>query len=268
MLKLFRSKPPLDEDSVNWLFEAFGWTLRHFDQKLFYGRTQLITPSNEHFPGRAENPQEMAGLIFTQIRTHALMTHWPFRMVEQNQCGNTPEISMNPPWRATEMTEATSSNPIEVPFDARQMAEPEALIASYAHLLAHHLGTQPRQIPPGGEENWGPATEILAIYMGFGVMFANSAFTFKRGGCGGCGSQPERMNSLSQYDTTYALALFCTLKEIPNRQLLPHLKKSLRPFFKRAMKDIAGRKDQLAKLRAIEPVIPQAIAPEPLSATS
>ena len=70
---------------------------------------------------------------------------------------------------------------------------------------------------------------------------------------------------ISQYDTTYALALFCHLKEIPPRALLPHLKKSLRGFFKRAMKDISGRGEALGQLRAIEPELPPSSEPAQLA---
>ena len=140
MFNLFGPKPPLDEASIEWLFETFGWCLHHFDTDLFYQQSQLITPSNEHFPGRADSPEAMAKMIFSQIQNHALMAHWPLQMQEQSQCGVTATLQADYPWRGEDGGPVDGA--IEVPFDAQQMAEPEALIASYAHLLTHHLGTE------------------------------------------------------------------------------------------------------------------------------
>ena len=57
---------------------------------------------------------------------------------------------------------------------------------------------------------------------------------------------------MSQYDTTYALAIFSVLKGIPNQQVLKHLKKSLRPYYKKAVKDILSHSDQLNQLKNVE----------------
>jgi hypothetical protein len=95
-------------------------------------------------------------------------------------------------------------------------------------------------------------TELLAVFMGFGLMMANSANTTKIRSCSSCsGPAIERENYLSQYDITYALAIFCCLKGIPSGDAVKNLKSSLRPFFKRAMKDVLGRKSQLSSLETL-----------------
>ncbi|MEA3301798.1 MAG: hypothetical protein U9Q75_00860, partial [Pseudomonadota bacterium] len=144
-------------------------------------------------------------------------------------------------------------NRVLVTYDPDQVLNPEALIATYSHQLAYQLGTQAKEPPPGGEQNLPHVTEVLAVFMGFGLMFANSAFTFQTGGCGSC-KRPgtNRSSYLSQYDTTYALAIFSALKQIPNNKVLPHLKKSLRPFYKKAAKEIATRGEGLQQLKYLE----------------
>ena len=138
-----------------------------------------------------------------------------------------------------------------VSYDPALVSNPEALIAAYAHALAHYLGQMATIPPPGGTEFWPQATEVLAIFMGFGLMFANSAFRVPVRSCGSCGPKADRRAYLTQHQSTYALALFCVLKEIPDREVLPHLKKALRPFYRQAVTDIQGRGEVLSRLRAV-----------------
>jgi hypothetical protein len=62
----------------------------------------------------------------------------------------------------------------------------------------------------------------------------------------------ERESYLSQYDLTYALALFCALKGIDRGEVLRHLKAPLRGHFKQALKEVNSNAPQLARLRAMD----------------
>jgi hypothetical protein len=80
-------------------------------------------------------------------------------------------------------------------------------------------------------------------------MMANSANTAKIRSCGSCsGPAVERSNALSQYDITYALAIFSCLKNIPSKEVMVNLKKSLRPFYKKAAKEVMNKKEELDRI--------------------
>ncbi len=148
------------------------------------------------------------------------------------------------------------SQKLVIPYSREHLRNPEVLIAEFAYTLAHYLGMTAGEAPPGGEENWRHVTELLAVFMGFGVMMADSANTTKIRSCSSCsGPAVERQNYLSQYDVTYALAIFCCLKDIPAREGVKSLKSSLRPFFKKAMKDVLHRNMQLQHLRKMAPTV-------------
>ncbi|WP_455204034.1 hypothetical protein [Kaarinaea lacus] len=256
MLSLFKTKPVLDVDATHWIFDAFTWSLRNFEADVFYNETILVTPTNQHFPGRENSIDGMANLILDQVKQYAGLQHWPCRLLDPNApvAEEPPKVSIAGPLRGAKgIVPATvnEANTLLVPFNPQQISKPEALIASYAHVLAHYLATTTQDPPPGGEEFWPHATEIVAIFMGFGVMIANSAYTF-RGGCGSCYNPlAERSAFLSQDEATYALALFCVLKGIPNQDVLPHIKKYLRPTFKNAVKEIKEKAGELAKLKSV-----------------
>jgi len=143
---------------------------------------------------------------------------------------------------------------LAVVYDADLLGNPEALIAGYAHAMAHYLGQTARRPPPGGTAYWPQATEVLAVFMGFGLMFANSAFSVPVRSCGSCGSPPaQRRSYLTQYESTYALAIFSVLKGLANKAVLGHLKKALRPFFRQCVKEIQGKPEELERLKSLSP---------------
>lgn len=250
---LLGRKPVLDEVTVQWMQDTFAWALRNFDAQVFFGETILVTPSNEHFPGRENTPQGMANLIFGRVKDYAGLAHWPCVVVDAATTGaiSPPRIA-NSQRGIKALAVAAEGQPLVIPYHPDQLRDPEVLISSYAHALAFYLGSQAQEPPPGGEENWPHITELLAVFLGFGVMMANSANTTKIRSCGSCcGPAVERTNFLSQYDMTYALAIFCALKNIPTGAVLPHLKSTLRPFYKQAIKEVTNNKTTLVRLREI-----------------
>ena len=257
LFNLFAPKPPLDVASAEWIFQVFAWALRNVDAGYFGNRTILVNPTNEHFPGRADSVHGMAELIFRATVGYAGMTHWPLRLLEPGHHLPTtaPKVQLPDPLRTTHeatQTLSTVATTIPIAYDPALIGNPEAFIAGLAQNLAHYLGSAAGEMAPGGLQNWPQATEALAVFMGFGLIFANTAFSFQARSCGSCGGpSAQRQAFLSQYDVTYALALFCVLKEIPSRETLRHLKKSLRSYFKRCVQDINARQEDLTKLRAI-----------------
>lgn len=252
-LPFLSSKPPIDEESIHWIFDVFAWALRNLNAEFFQQDTILVTPSNEHFPGRASSAEEMARLMFDRTRGYAGMSDWPISLA-QPQAGS---LSLELPLSHTGSGRLPPAgfSPFAVGYDPAMINNPEAMISGFAQLLAHHLGRQVSEPVPGGMENWPHITELLGVFLGFGVLFANTAYKAPRGGCGGGSCGPigaERQVALSQYHINYALALFCELKNIPTKQVLPSMKSSLRGHFKQCRKELAKRSDALQKLREIK----------------
>ncbi len=254
---LFKPTKLLDEASIDWMFDTFAWALRNFDAEVFFKETILVTPSNEHFPGTESGVEGMATLIFDKVKTYAGMQHWPYRLVDGNTLEEiTPvQIKIEGPVRGAAGIAPASiddSRKLVIPYHHQQMNAPEIVIANFAHHLAHYLGTTAVEAPPGGEENWPHVTELLTVFMGFGLMMANSANTAKIRSCSSCsGPAIERENYLSEYDITYAVAIFCSLQGITVSKTAKNLKSTLRPFFKRAMKDVKRRDLQLSELQGM-----------------
>lgn len=251
-----KTPPVLDEESIQWQFEVYEWALRSFDADIFFNQSLLVEPSNKFFPGNADNIEDMAQLIFDKVKEYAALKHWPCRLSTDQSCATQPSrVVISGALRNADGIEpgnVADEQRLLILYDPRQVRNPEAIIASFAHTLSHHLGSMAENMPPGGEDNWPHVTEILSVFMGFGLMFANSAFVYRNVTCGSC--QPTTVNRtsyLSQYDVTYALAIYCVLKDIPVRVAAANVKKTLRSYFKKAYKDVKKRETELETLSAL-----------------
>ncbi len=257
MFGLFAKKPVLDEPSVAWIFDSFAWALRNLDADVFFNETVLVQPSGRFFPGRGDSPHEIAKLVFDKVREYSGMAHWPFYLPDPGAARPAfqPKITLEGPLRGSDgLPVASGSEKVALLYDPSMVTNPQALIASFAHLLAQYLGSMANEAPPGGKENWAYLTEIVAIFMGFGLIFANNAYEMKGSSCGSgsCGSHvTDRAANLGQYDLTYALALFCVLKQLPTKGVSKLVKSSLRSYFKQAVNDVESRSTALNTLRNI-----------------
>ncbi len=255
MLDLFRSKPLVEEATRRWLFDAYAWALNHFGSDLFYQDTALITPTDRYFPDQADSRAAIAEAVFARVQGYAGMQAWPFRPVPNGTVLPAVEqITFQGAPRGTGSAIALSGEGQAIPvgYDPGLVGKPEQLIAGYAHGLAGFLARAAGEPPPGGEEALAPASDVLAIFLGFGLFMANSAFNFHKGSCGGCRPSVSAIGALTEDEMTYALAIYAALKGLGKGEVLPHLKSTLRPTFKKALKEVLAQGEELARLKAID----------------
>jgi hypothetical protein len=257
MFNLFQKSPLLDEESVQWMFDCYAWALRHFDAAVFFNETILVVPTNDCFPGEGDSPYAKAYLILQQVKRHAGMSNWPVYLVEEDAYEHAiPQLAFEGTVRgqhALAPKTAGVNARLLATYQPESLRNPQAMIANYAQLLGHYLGSNSRDVPPGGVENWPHVTELLGVFMGFGLMFANTAYQARVSSCGACqGPIMQRTNYLSQFDITYALAIFAVLKQIPNKDVIKYLKKTLHPFYKNAVKDVLRREEELKTLKEFQ----------------
>ncbi|WP_019615767.1 hypothetical protein [Psychromonas ossibalaenae] len=247
MFTLFASKPLLNDDESQWIFSTFHWALIHFDKDEFFQRSRLIQPTDQFFKGQVDSHQALAQTVFECCVKYAGLQHWPLQLQHPEQYTNqTAELmaldsiegALKRNSQNNNLTKLVSPQPIVLTYNRHQTGKPEDLAATFTSHFAQHLIVQSQQLPPGGANLLVESSEVLAVFMGFGVMMCNSAYTY-RGGCGSCyNAQANRSASLTEDKVVFAFALFCKLKNIPHKQAMKHLKKYLRSLYKQAAKQI------------------------------
>jgi hypothetical protein len=253
MLTIFQSRPLIDSSSADWIFDTFEWVLQNFDSDEFFHRSRLVQPTNDFFPGNVDSVHAKAENIFQHTVRHAGLSHWPFRLQSPEQFKNIPAVPLH--FAAVVRDSKHNTLPalicehaLHLTYNPQQTLKPEDLSSGFAHWIAQHLVAQAQQLPPKGMDYLAEGTEVLAVVMGFGVLLANSAYTF-RGGCGSCyNGQANRQATLSEDEVVFALALYCRLKEIPDGHATSFLKKHLKSSYKRARKQIEKQPEALKTL--------------------
>lgn len=248
---LFNRKPPLDETSVKWLFDTWHWAFRNFPVNIFFEQTRLVLADDSFFPAGVNSMQGKAELIFEKAAEYAGLSHWSWQIVDSSHCyvGHETVLPGDAGQGFSGVRKLVMERPLPVLYEARLIAHREALVASFSQTMAQYLIRTARELPPGGAVRWSQAVDLLAIFLGFGVVYTNSLPLFLP--TGKDGTRRER-DHLSRWDAAYALAIFCVLKGISRREVLPRLKRPMRSFFNRAMGDVAMRRDRLPDIPEVE----------------
>jgi len=266
----FKAKPVIDEESKEWIFDTFLWCIDQLDGDFFKDNSELILPNNSFYPGSASSVEAMADKIFANTLKYAGMTSWPLQLVSADNFSQKPmpqlifesrlrgedanvsskinthinsdvssHISYKVEGEEITPTLAPSKPTIDIAFHSSQLNQPQDLIAYLAQVQAGILVNQNGMLPPGGKEVLPQTIDLVACFMGFGVIFANTAYQFK-GGCGSCNNQNlNRQSALPELETVYALALFCVIKGVDIKPVRKALKSHLTKPFRQAHKEIS-----------------------------
>ena len=256
MLELFKTRSIVDENSAQNIFQIFSWAIENFDKNAFANKTELVLPNSRFFPDRANNEWDMAEAIKNRTLDYCGLAHWPFELVPPVEFNNTRPTykSLTCDTRHTypENQERCEDSPLLLTYSPAMLKKPMDFVASMSTLIAQHYLLQSGKEPPTGKHSFQETAEILSIFMGFGILMANSAYTF-RGSCAKCyDPRANRSAAVPENEAVFALALFCTLKNIPNKSVSPFLKPHLKKSLKKASKEISLLKNNQSICELLE----------------
>ena len=237
----FAAKPIIDEHQLEWQIDTYKWLLDNYGQRFHNGTYVLVKPTKEHFPDACFSKEEVFYNTFIRVKQYAGVLDWPCRLEAQesdieSQIGPTLIVKNTPQGPAGTFRYKRSGEAL-ITYNPDLVDDIEGLVSTYAHELGHYLTAHCQEPPPGGWDLWEPATDLTAVYMGFGIFMANSAFVFKQfTGVGTQGWSAQRRGYLTSDELLNALAIFVLLKQIPANEPIRFLKSSLRSRFKKVVK--------------------------------
>jgi hypothetical protein len=130
-------------------------------------------------------------------------------------------------------TFSASDGEVTITYDPDALNTPAVLVATLIHELAHYLLASVSDPAPGGEELHEYLTDLMTVFLGFGLFGANRAFEFSQHGDSfGQGWRYSRCGYLRERDWVFALSVFLALRdekvEAVRALLKPHLYRDLR----------------------------------------
>lgn len=239
----FSTKPIISQDKFDWQIAVYRWLLRNYGTKFRDGTYALVKPDREHFPDKCQSERDVFEKTFQRVKKYAGMEFWPCDLVPQDQ-------DQDPSMGEALLLKNTESGPAGtfryhysgkgiVTYNPSLISEPQSIVSTYAHELGHYLTANCKEAPPGGWDYWEPATDMTAVFMGFGIFMANASFIFKQfTSAGNQGWSTQTLGYLSTRELINALAIFIELMAIDSREALPFLKPGLKRDFKKSLKYI------------------------------
>lgn len=240
MLKLFGPRLPIDRDEFDWLLAVFAWLVQTVDRDQAYREARTILPTRDFFPPSNLEGHERAVELFEQVRAHAGMASWPCELVAGEAeretriaTGHALKHDYSPPGG----TFGHDGNSVVITYNPSALARPADLVATFAHELAHYLIHADGSRPPGGEELEEHATDVAAVFLGFGVFQANGAKNFAQfQNEAESGWEMRRLGYLSEEALAAALAIFVRMAGEDADAAEAELKDYLRGVFRGTLK--------------------------------
>lgn len=224
---------PVDEATRVWLENAFLALLDIFGKENTQNRTVLI-PERIHFPIRYDGSEQAA---FETLRITASQMEVPIESIKLDFYDE----------HLRQTTEGTpgglywgkgENDKFEISLARKKLDEPENMIATLAHEIAHIKLLGENRM----EENDEPITDLTTIFFGLGIFNANAAFqTFGDAKYYGW----SQSGYLTQMEWGYALALFAYVREEHYPDWVNYLCKNVKADFIQSQRFISNNESKI-----------------------
>ncbi|GAB5348069.1 hypothetical protein [Alteriqipengyuania sp. 357] len=230
-MALFKTKPPVSRDEFEWLLACFAWLREVLEDADRW--VPLVLP---------DDPQLLAAKtaseLFEVVRARCDMADWPCQLerIDEQDMADFREVRVG---GAPLGMFSHECGKFVIRYHAGLLRTPDALVATFAHELAHYL-LEGKGDPPGGRDLSEHATDCCAAYLGFGVFLANSARHFEQFTDGvWSGWHSSASGYLSEQALVTAAALAAALNDHDPSAIEGQLKPYLRGDFRKAGQAIA-----------------------------
>ena len=240
MLGLFRSRLPIDRDEYDWLLAVFAWLVQTVDRDRAYRTARTILPTRDFFPPSRLEGHDRAIELFEQVRAHAGMQGWPCQLVAgeaERETRIAPGHALKHDYSPPGGTFSHDGTSYVITYNPSALWRPADLVATFAHELSHYLIHADGSLPPGGEELEEHATDVAAVFLGFGIFMANGAKNFMQfQNEAESGWEMRRQGYLSEEALTAALAMFVRMAGEDADAAEAELKDYLRSVFRATLR--------------------------------
>jgi hypothetical protein len=177
---LFKPKCPVDAEEWEWLLAGFKWLAREFPER--EAARRLALPTGEFFPVSRAQGEAAAAHAMDCVKAIAGIADWPVELiaVRRRQTGAVNAVAALQDEKGAAGTFRLARTPEGLPFaeicyTLDQLENRSALVATFAHEIAHYVLHMSRTPFPGGEELEELFTDLTAVWLGFGIFLGNNA---------------------------------------------------------------------------------------------
>lgn len=245
----FRKSPPaspLDPEQQQWLDGRFAWLLDQFGHDA-PAKARVVLPTPEFFPdpyeGHLEDARAMLARICGYMNVEPARLHlFLFDTVRGSHIHDSSApagLYVGDHGAGYYPAPAGARPPAQLGIEARQLADPTALAATFAHEVGHEILLGQNRIA-ADESDHEPLTDLLTVFLGMGIFNAN-ATVHDRGWSSGtwAGWSTSRLGYLDQRMFGYALARFAHARGERNPPWARHIRSDVRAPMAQALRYLA-----------------------------
>jgi hypothetical protein len=242
--KIFGKTLPPD-DLIKWYFKVYDWLLKHDGGIDALKRRPLVLPLDKNFPLTQSSGELLAAEVFRHVKSRTVPDC--LCRLEPQDPDVDPRQNMGLMMGAYNTTGANGTFRMDsdgacISYDPELLSDIPTLIATFAHEMGHYFHTTMAYEAPGGADAYEPATDLTAIYFGFGIFIANAALRMKHSS----DYQSTRWSAttsgyLGEPSRAYCLAIFTELHGYDPKDASAHLKTNVKSYYRAAIDDLRNR---------------------------
>jgi hypothetical protein len=243
----FSPKLPVSDEERQWIDKGFSRLERLLGRRRML-EAQVVLPTAEHFPDPYDKTPATAESLFWRVCAYMDVDHSRidfeiFRDETEDLRNALPYWSGRSTGCAGLYVDESSSKRAHiegksclVAIRSTQLEDPLSLVASIAHELGHVILIGGELMDPNTPDH-EPLTDLLTVFLGFGIFTANSAARFQQyQDDRRQGWSMQRLGYLPQEAYGYALAKFAWERNEDRPAWSKHLSPNVRSYFKRSQK--------------------------------
>ena len=232
---------PVEPAERTWLESRTRWLVSEFGREAARG-AKVILPTPEFFPDEYDASEAAGRVLFDRVSGYLGINPAGLELHFFASQPPPPGVGFHESHGAAGLYEQSISCQ-RIQIDEAHLADPLVLAATAAHELAHVLLLGQGRLS-GEEPDHEQITDLLTIYLGFGVFTANSRVRDRSSHTGTTEEWSiRRLGYLGQPQTGYALALWARLRGEANPGWAAHLCGDVRASFKQGAKWLAKHGD-------------------------
>jgi hypothetical protein len=183
MFGLFRKKPLIDAEVMDWMLDKAEWLLSSHVFAEGFAQAGLVLPKPGYFVTDGETDHKLAVRLMQEIQRYAGLPHWKVALTADPRSGrfaaSTGPIMVQPKASAAGLYMGVGEDEtISISYDSDLLKTPGDFIAVMAHELAHAIldlgetgdAEQAAEEPP--DEALEMLTDFTTVFTGFGVFTA------------------------------------------------------------------------------------------------
>jgi Pentapeptide repeats (8 copies) len=233
MFPSFGSSPqcPVEPAVQQWIESRMGWLIDQFGIDRLHD-AEVILPTEDYFPDDFNSSKEYARVVLERVCNYVEIA--PTSVELHFYEDRNPHLN-----RRTAGSYEAVEGKYRIWIEANNLDDPIALVATMAHELAHiHLLGHGRI--SAETQDHEPLTDLLTVFLGMGVITANSVIREKYWDAGTFSSWSiARQGYLTMPMYGYALALFARARGEHQPSWERHLRGDVLSAFRKARRFLA-----------------------------